>query len=116
MAATEFDPEKKQIQVSISGYDLTKASDAAEVFNMINTASKRVCKTAGVRETLRERVLQNKCRADAIISAVTSIDAPQLIQIMQTGKLAPQFCRRRGRRIYLRRPLDFLVPLSQCVR
>ena len=84
MAATEFDPEKKQVQVSISSYDLTKASDAVEVFNMINTASKRVCKTAGVRETLRERVLQNKCRADAIISAVTSIDAPQLIQIMQT--------------------------------
>lgn len=83
MAATEFDPQEKQIKVSISGYDLTNAADASEVFQMISTASKRVCQTAGVRETLRERVLQNKCRADAILSAVTSIDAPQLTEIMQ---------------------------------
>ena len=76
MAATEFDPQKKQVEVSISGYDLTKAADAAEVFNMINTASKRVCTNAGVRETLRERVLANKCRVDAIVSAVASIDSP----------------------------------------
>jgi hypothetical protein len=27
-------------------------------------------------------VLQNKCRADAIISAVASIDAPELTEIM----------------------------------
>ena len=84
MAATELDPQAKQIKVSISGYDLTNAADAAEVFQMISTASKRVCKTAGVRETLRERVLQNKCRADAIIGAVAPIDAPQLTEIMQT--------------------------------
>ena len=83
MAATEFDLEKKQIEVSIQGYDLTNPSDASEVFQMINSASKRVCKTPGVRETLRERVLQNKCRADAIISAVASINAPELTEIMQ---------------------------------
>lgn len=82
MAATEFDQQKKQIEVSIQGYDLTNAADASEVFQMISTASKRVCKTAGVRETLRERVLQNKCRADAIISAVAAIDAPELTEIM----------------------------------
>ena len=83
MAATEFAPQEKQIEVSISGYDLTNAADASEVFELINTASKRVCKTAGVRETLRERVLQNKCRADAIIGAVASINAPELTEIMQ---------------------------------
>ena len=87
MAATELDPQEKKIEVSISGYDLTNAADAAEVFQMINTASKRVCQVTGVRETLRERVLQNKCRADAIISAVASIDSPQLTEIMNT-KLA----------------------------
>ena len=84
MAATDFAPQKKQVQVSISGYDLTNPADAAEVFQMINTASKRVCKVAGVRETLRERVLQNKCRADAIIGAVASINSPQLTEIMET--------------------------------
>lgn len=84
MAATEFEPQEKQMEVSIRGYDLTNVADATEVFEMINAASKRVCKTAGVRETLRERVLQNKCRADAIISAVASINSPQLTEIMQT--------------------------------
>lgn len=83
MAATQFEPEEKSREISIRGYNLTNITDANTVFEMINTAAKRVCKHHGLRETLRERVNEKKCREEAITSAVESVDSPQLKAIMR---------------------------------
>lgn len=80
--AAELDPREKSMEISLKGYDLNNATDAAEVFRKINTASKRVCHNYGQRETLRDRVYEKQCRVDAIVKAVGSLDAPQLTAIM----------------------------------
>lgn len=80
--AVELDPREKSMEVSIKGYDLDNATDAAEVFRKINSASKHVCRIYGKRETLRDRIYERQCRVDAIVKAVGSIDAPQLTAIM----------------------------------
>ena len=82
LAATKTAAQEKQLEISLRGYDLANTADAAEVFNMINAASKRVCRDTGARETLRGRLDEKRCRADAVIKAVASINAPQLTEIM----------------------------------
>lgn len=50
LAATKTATQEKQMEISLSGYDLANAADASKVFEMINAASKRVCRDAGTRE------------------------------------------------------------------
>lgn len=83
MAATQFEPEEKSREISIRGYDLTDLTDANAVFEMINTTAKRVCQHHGLRESLRERAEEKRCREDAITNAVKSVDSPQLKAIMR---------------------------------
>lgn len=80
--AAELDPNKKTLEISIKGYDLSNVEDAAEVFKKINLASKRVCRNYGHRETLRDRFYERQCRAEAIVQAVVSLNAPELTAIM----------------------------------
>jgi UrcA family protein len=81
LAATKTAHEK-QLEISLRGYDLANAADATEVFEMINSASERVCRITGSRQTIRARLDERRCRVDAVIKAVASINAPQLTEIM----------------------------------
>ena len=82
MAGSTSDATVKKLDVSIAGYDLNDPAHAQIVYYKIQKAAKRVCRNSLVRETLREKIEENECRAQAIERAVTQLNAPELILVM----------------------------------
>ena len=84
MAASTADTHVKSLEVSTSGYDLSKSADAQIIYYKIKKAAKRVCSNALVRQTLREQAEERACRDEAIERAVSQLDEPVLTLVMNT--------------------------------
>lgn len=86
MAATEFSPVKRSQEISIISYDLTKSEHAEIILKKIETAAKRVCGYSTVRQSVRERFLQEVCAETAVQEAVASTNAPTLNAALEKSK------------------------------
>ena len=82
MAGSTSDTNVKTMDVSIAGYDLTDPAHAQIVYYKIQKAAKRVCRHSLARETLREKIDEKNCCAQAVERAVTQLNAPQLTLVM----------------------------------
>ena len=76
---------KQKAEVSIAGYDLSEVSDAKAVIQKIKTAADKVCSLPGGEWTLRERMEKRACEADAIESAVKSLDS-SIVTAVREGR------------------------------
>lgn len=75
--------QEKTAEVSVTGYDLSKRSDANIVFQRIERAAKRVCAISGIRESAKDRVDRSSCASEAIANAVAALNAPELTALME---------------------------------
>ncbi len=81
-AASEFAPEKRTKEISISGLDLSKVEHAEIALDRIKSAADKVCRTSSSnRETIRERFLQRACEQSAIKNAVEALGAPIVTEL-----------------------------------
>jgi len=68
-------------EVSVLGYDLSERADAENILNKIEAAAEKVCTVSAIRQTVRERVLRQRCADKATDMAVRSLNSPTLTAV-----------------------------------
>ena len=76
----------RQLVVSYSDLDLSRASDTAILYSRLKGASERVCSRGASKQGLREQQLVRECAGAALSAAVANVNNAPLAMLHSSSK------------------------------
>lgn len=83
-ASAQAEPAERQVTVSLEHFDLSKQSDADEVYARLQRAARNVCGTL-VNKDLNIRRLTRECYDSALARAVAEVDSARLTALHESN-------------------------------
>jgi UrcA family protein len=83
-AGAHADPAERQVTVSLERFDLSKQSDADEVYARLQRAARSVC-GAPVEKDLNLRRLNRECYEGALAKAVAEVDSTRVTALHESN-------------------------------